>query len=187
MIIWGGSLDGVHGLNTGGKYDPNSDSWMATNAANAPSSRYLHTAVWTGSEMIVWGGGTDAAPFRLNTGGRYRPDTDSWTVTRTTGNASEERDWHTAVWIGNEMVVWGGISLYGLSDSGGVYCAQSGSPSPTPTASPTPTPTPTPCTGACSPTPRPRPSPPGRPTPPPRLTPPPTPTGSPRPTPAPRP
>ena len=23
---------------------------------NAPDTRYLHTAVWTGSEMIVWGG-----------------------------------------------------------------------------------------------------------------------------------
>ena len=34
-----------------------------------------HTAVWTGSEMIVWGG------FHidtLNTGGRYIPSTDSW-------------------------------------------------------------------------------------------------------------
>jgi N-acetylneuraminic acid mutarotase len=185
MIVWGG-FDSVNGSNTGGKYDPNTDSWMATSTANAPSSRYLHTAVWTGDEMIVWGGGgTDVA--RLNTGGRYRPDTDSWRATSTTGNAPEGRDWHTAVWIGSEMLVWGGISLYSWSDSGGVYCAQSGSPSPTPTASPTPTPTPTPCTGACSPTPRPRPSPPGRPTPPPRLTPPPTPTGSPRPTPAPRP
>ena len=23
---------------------------------NAPNARYFHTAVWTGSEMIVWGG-----------------------------------------------------------------------------------------------------------------------------------
>src|SRR5437588_4667772 len=28
------------------------DTWTATSTTNAPSARYLHTAVWTGSEMI---------------------------------------------------------------------------------------------------------------------------------------
>jgi len=46
------------------------DSWTAT--AGAPSGRGGHTAVWTGSEMIVWGGYPD-----LNTGGRYNPSTDT--------------------------------------------------------------------------------------------------------------
>ena len=32
------------------------DTWTATGTTNAPSRRYLHTAVWTGSEMIIWGG-----------------------------------------------------------------------------------------------------------------------------------
>ena len=32
------------------------DTWTATSTANAPSGRDGHTAVWTGSEMIVWGG-----------------------------------------------------------------------------------------------------------------------------------
>ena len=34
------------------------NTWAATTTANAPG-RYLHTAVWTGSEMIVWGGNSD--------------------------------------------------------------------------------------------------------------------------------
>ena len=33
------------------------DSWTATSTTNAPTGRTGHTAVWTGSEMIVWGGG----------------------------------------------------------------------------------------------------------------------------------
>jgi hypothetical protein len=33
------------------------DTWTITSITNAPSARFLHTAVWTGSEMIVWGGG----------------------------------------------------------------------------------------------------------------------------------
>ena len=32
------------------------DTWTATTTANAPVARTGHTAVWTGSEMIVWGG-----------------------------------------------------------------------------------------------------------------------------------
>jgi hypothetical protein len=49
------------------------DTWTATSTVGAPSDRYSHTAVWTGSEMIVWGGynGSD-----LNTGGKYNPSAD---------------------------------------------------------------------------------------------------------------
>ena len=32
------------------------DTWTATSTTNAPTGRCGHTAVWTGSEMIVWGG-----------------------------------------------------------------------------------------------------------------------------------
>ena len=92
-------------LNTGGRYNPSTDTWTATSTTNAPVARDSHAAVWTGSEMIVWGGlGTGIA---FNTGGRYNPSTDSWTATSTT-NAPDERDLHTAVWTGSEMIVWGG-------------------------------------------------------------------------------
>src|SRR6266516_4618199 len=52
------------------------DTWTATNLTNAPFARYHHTPVWTGIEMIVFGGynGNTA----LNTGGRYNPATNSW-------------------------------------------------------------------------------------------------------------
>src|SRR5260370_910507 len=32
------------------------DQWGVTSTTNAPTARDRHTAVWTGSEMIVWGG-----------------------------------------------------------------------------------------------------------------------------------
>src|SRR5207249_1954864 len=32
------------------------DNWIATSTTSAPAGRRLHTAVWTGSEMTVWGG-----------------------------------------------------------------------------------------------------------------------------------
>src|SRR5438128_1906287 len=55
------------------------DTWTATSTANAPTARAGHTAVWTGSEMIVWGG----QPY-INRGSRYNPAIDNWTATSTT-------------------------------------------------------------------------------------------------------
>jgi hypothetical protein len=66
------------------------DTWTATTTAHAPLGRSGHTAIWTGSEMIVWGGDF------TNTGGRYNPSTDSWTATSLT-NAPAGRTDHTAV------------------------------------------------------------------------------------------
>jgi N-acetylneuraminic acid mutarotase len=125
MIVWGGYFfDGSdHFLNNGGRYSPNTNSWTATSTTNAPDGRTIHTAIWTGREMIVWGGqaGLDFG-FYFNTGGRYDPAADSWTAT-STANAPNGRYRHTAVWTGNEMIVWGGTLYTNTSTStGGRYC-----------------------------------------------------------------
>jgi len=121
MVVWGGFEDVSYTfLNTGGRYSPATDSWTSTDTASAPSPRGDHTAVWTGSEMIVWGGWNDGEPSPcLGTGGRYTPASDSWTPTGTAG-APSARHLHTAVWTGTEMVVWGGNDdmSYGLSTGG---------------------------------------------------------------------
>ena len=62
------------------------DTWTATTTTNAPSNRPAHTAVWTGTEMIVWGGynlraATQIYGSTLNTGGRRMTEIlapDSW-------------------------------------------------------------------------------------------------------------
>ena len=81
------------------------DTWTPTSTANAPSARFYHTAVWTGSEVIVWGGEGHNGVL-LNTGGRYNPATDTWAAT-STNNVPSGREFHTAVWTGSEMIVWG--------------------------------------------------------------------------------
>src|SRR5207249_2234372 len=85
------------------------DNWAPTCLINAPAGRSYHTAVWTGSEMIVWGGYRfdQSGTHYLNTGGRYNPSTDSWMATSTT-SAPVGRELQTAVWTGNEMLIWGG-------------------------------------------------------------------------------
>jgi N-acetylneuraminic acid mutarotase len=107
MIVWGGveCSPNCSYLNTGGRYNPSTDSWTATSTTDTPEARSGHTAVWTGSEMIVWGG--YGAGTYFHTGGRYNPSTDSWTPTSTT-NWPIGRRFHTAVWTGSEMIVWGG-------------------------------------------------------------------------------
>src|SRR6266566_7138282 len=70
MIVWGGIEQSVVGLDTGGKYNPSTDSWTPTSTTNTPIGRYDHTAVWTGTEMIVWGG-NHTSVIGMNTGGRY--------------------------------------------------------------------------------------------------------------------
>jgi hypothetical protein len=55
MIVWGGN-ESFTVVKTGGRYNPNTDSWIATSTTQAPFARVRHTSVWTGSEMIVWGG-----------------------------------------------------------------------------------------------------------------------------------
>ena len=120
MIVWGGNNG--YGLNDGGQYDPVGNSWSATSTwdafgtNNAPAARYMHTAVWTGSKMIVWGGAGLGAGLG-NTGGQYNPVANDWVETRTS-NAPTTRSSHIAVWTGSKMIVWGGWNFYGLNDGG---------------------------------------------------------------------
>lgn len=121
MIIWG-SWDGSNYLNTGGRYNPSTNSWAAggTNTTGAPTGRQGHTAVWTGNEMIVWGG-YNGITF-LNNGGRYNPVSNTWAAGDiNTTNAPIARWLHTAVWTGNEVIVWGGWGVDGYLNTGGRY------------------------------------------------------------------
>ena len=118
MIIWGGGEYFIYPYlfvrNTGARYNPSTDTWTATNTSNAPTGRVAQTAVWTGTEMIIWGG-ADGLFSVTNTGGRYNPNSDSWTATSTI-SAPTARVGHVAVWTGSEMIVWGGT---GPLDTGG--------------------------------------------------------------------
>ena len=107
VIVWGG-INGVGGtnyLNDGGQYSPIFNSWSAVTTSGAPAARDLHTAVWTGTEMLVWGGYNGSS--RFNDGGKYNPISNGWTAI-TTADAPAGRDHHTAVWTGSKMIIWGG-------------------------------------------------------------------------------
>lgn len=118
MIVWGGS-NGSSYFDQGGAYDPVADTWSTISSSAAISPRSSFASTWTGREMIVWGG-YDGTNY-LGSGGRYEPpvpaNTDTWTATQTTG-APTARAYHTSVWTGKEMIVWGGAGGSDLNTGG---------------------------------------------------------------------
>lgn len=136
MIVWGGDPanpavnPAPPALNTGALYDPATNSWTTLTTVGAPAGRSEHSAVWTGTEMIVWGGRTGGTGGSLlNSGGRYNPATHAWLPTTLAG-APSGRTGHVAVWTGSRMLVWGGPSTIG-----GVYNPGADSWIPTPSVS----------------------------------------------------
>jgi Putative metal-binding motif/Kelch motif len=111
MLVWGGS-DGPDSWNSGGRYDPVTDTWQTVTLAGAPSARASHQAVWTANEMIVWGGRYESffspGDF-LGDGARYNPSTDTWSPISTVG-APPAGPNYTSVWTGAEMIVWSGVA-----------------------------------------------------------------------------
>ena len=117
MIVWGGR-NGYGGTvyGNGARYNPVSNTWQAMSTLGAPSPRYGHTAIWTGSEMIVWGG-VGSTGSMLSDGARYNPVTNTWLALTNTG-APTERYGHVALWTGSRMIIWGGS---GSTNTGGLY------------------------------------------------------------------
>ena len=98
---------------------PGTGTWVSTSTTDAPIARSDHVAVWTGTEMLIWGG-RSASNQTTNSGGRYNPATDTWQPTSLI-DAPSGRSFHTAVWTGTEMIVWGGYAGGSISNTGGRY------------------------------------------------------------------
>src|SRR4030095_10277616 len=114
MLIWGGYHTNSNypfesNPHDGGRYNPATDTWSAMATEDAPQPRSAHTAIWTGSMMLVWGGEwlDPTNHFRaLNSGGRYDPVQNRW-FPLPAGPLSPRKN-HSAVWTGTEMIIWGG-------------------------------------------------------------------------------
>jgi hypothetical protein len=70
----------------------NYDTWGPPTSitGSVPSSRQGHTAIWTGAEMIIWGGWV-AGGGATDTGGRYNPATNTWGAPRRRSERSRPR------------------------------------------------------------------------------------------------
>jgi hypothetical protein len=137
LIVWGGGVEGpksgTDSFADGASYDPTTGRWRLL-APSPLEARVLHSGVWTGSRLLIWGGADtgrtkvgdltlpgEALTFPgeedeesedaklLADGAAYDPARDVWTPMAPGPLAA--RVGHVAVWTGREMLVWGGATL----------------------------------------------------------------------------
>jgi len=119
VIIWGG-IGAAGALNDGGELVFSSNApvgWISTSLTGAPPGRSEHSAVWTGQQMIIWGGNAGGA---LGDGALFNPASNTWTVVSST-NAPVARYNHSALWSGLEMLILNGSTGAGELASGSAY------------------------------------------------------------------
>ncbi|TSC33780.1 kelch repeat-containing protein [Corallococcus sp. Z5C101001] len=121
MIIWGGIGCGDAQQNPpiycdkGAAFDPVYGKWSPVSTKGAPSPRIGHSAVWTGSKMVIWGGTSPncgSGGGVCSDGAAYDPVTDTWAPLRTEG-APSARSGHVGLWTGNALFIWGGMGAGG--------------------------------------------------------------------------
>jgi hypothetical protein len=106
VIVWGGGYWSSQGSEyDGARYELSSDQWLPMNSAGTPSARRSPIAVWTGTEMLIWGGEHGGAP--VDGGGRYNEGNDEWASISTMG-APSARSGAAWVWSGTELLLFGG-------------------------------------------------------------------------------
>jgi len=109
MIVWGGMQYSANYFGDGAAYDPATNTWTAIPAAPL-SGRWKHQMVWSGTEVIIWGG--QNATGYLRDGARYDPKTKIWTKFPDPPAELDARYETVGVWSGKELIVWGGYGAY---------------------------------------------------------------------------
>lgn len=113
LLIWGGrtfNTGPVAFFDNGAAYDPAKDTWRILAAAPL-RPRAGHSTVWTGRELVVYGGVASMNTFEaFRDGAAYDPGTDTWrgiaSGPQTQGNPSMR--FNAAAWTGEEMIIWTG-------------------------------------------------------------------------------
>jgi hypothetical protein len=109
MVVWGGCAHDTPRYcrayagtdpTDGAAYDPARDSWRRIASSPLPP-RPRPQAVWTGTEMIVWGGDVGPAPADL-VGASYDPTSDSWRLLPAAPFESPNR--FSLFWTGSAML-----------------------------------------------------------------------------------
>jgi hypothetical protein len=109
VLVVGGHHGGIltGGLYADGvAYNPATNRWRQLPGMEV--GRIGHSAVWTGRQLLVWGGQTVRAGVRTAPphGLAYDPAANRWSTLPTA--PLRGRTGHLAVWTSSQMLVWGG-------------------------------------------------------------------------------
>jgi hypothetical protein len=108
LLMWSGHAAADRGnvltyLADGARYHAASDTWFPLSGEGAPSPRSGALTVWTGQELVIWGGGADASAQYMD-GGAYDPRTDAWRPLSPTPESLGDPT--SVVWTGSEVLFW---------------------------------------------------------------------------------
>jgi N-acetylneuraminic acid mutarotase len=113
IFLWSGSA------RKGFIYNYSANTWDSISVAQSPSARYFHQAVWTGNEIIIFGGSSEANPVSstnyLNTGARYSPILNLWAALPSIATPFSGRKKFAMVATPNGVLIWGGCQGYPIS------------------------------------------------------------------------
>ena len=104
LVAWSGRQTSGDYASGGVAYSPSTDEWRTFDHGPL-SPRRSHESVWTGKEIIYWGGYAGTSNTAQADGAAFDPSTNQW---RRIADAPMARGGAHAVWTGTEMVVWGG-------------------------------------------------------------------------------
>jgi hypothetical protein len=121
FVVWGGAGGNQAASQTfadGASYDPTSDTWRALPPAPI-TGRAGAVAVWTGTEVVLWGGNDDTpGPDLPHDGAAFNPATRQW---RPITEAPSGRAFARALYVAGRVVIVGGTTPTGAPTSALVY------------------------------------------------------------------
>jgi len=112
VLVWS-SVPGT--ANTSGRevvlaYNPSTNTWRELPPSGLTPRAHAVT-VWTGKELVVWGGLNSDFTAAYGDGARLNPTTNTWR--RLPPAPVPARGQATAVWSGHEVLIWGGDTSAG--------------------------------------------------------------------------
>jgi len=120
MVVFGGFDSGAGLKGKGGIFDLAKNSWVSFDSESA-MARTGQTAIWDGSDLLVFGGKSKRLRTYLNNVAAFNPESEIWT-SKQGRNSPSPRNYHSAVWTGTSLVVWGGAGKNGMPvANGGVF------------------------------------------------------------------
>ena len=99
-------------------YNPATNRWRRL-PAMGDAGRTMHSATWTGRQLLVWGGRTyrDDSWTTPHNGVAYDPATNRWLAMPR--SPLQGRTNHVAAWTGSQLLIWGGSTVAGGSAANG--------------------------------------------------------------------